>query len=592
MAARVSDDPVLLRWTKQVPVAKLRDPLGVTLRVAGRLAGQLLFGITSLTKRARYYSFLPWCVRDYQAREKGHPHACNLEYALRAREMALTMGCLLHHAGEECVGGGLNGSLRGKRWYEHRGPGPADLTNRVIDRAIGFVKVPAWHIYSASLMGLGLFNMEASDTDERVTTRAPDDLELSPLGEQLAQCYGSMVDTLPGVVAASGQARRCTHDDLCEWGRNGGICELRDPGAADRDLLRDLFFDRCNSPGKSHLFRRQTLLLILELARQLEQAGLPLNKETFADAVYCDRIVYGDQDVPIRWPSSLEEIARRWRMFYFHYYLSVALESLFVWAVRGVREADRAGVQVDDLVRQLDSLEVRTQLEEFLHVGLPRSFLEFSPRETMAACFIDVAAVTPEVSQEFDQLANPSTKLAERALEAAVRDPALRDGPAGPAVALVLLAVSLMRYARWEGSAYGNWLSRAVNDQYADAAPPVLLGTLHRTFGDWWNRSWGELARFIVRRFVVQLHETVALKKRWDGSRAVFHSDHGRLFWRGLGYDEIKVGNPRFGNALRILQDLTLLTTPTDNTEVVTLTADGRAWLELELAQESAHGTH
>lgn len=592
MAARTSDDSMLLRWTKQVPVTDLRDPLGVTLRVAGRLAGQLLYGITSLTKRARYYSFLPWCVRDYQAREKGQPHACNLEYALRAREMALTMGCLLHHGGDECVGGGLNGSLRGKRWYEHRGPGPADLTNRVIDRAIGFVKVPAWHIYSASLMGLGLFKMEAPDTDKGVNTRAPDDLELSPLGEQLARLYGSMVDTLPGVAAASAQARRCSHDDLWEWGRHGGICELREPGAADRDMLRDLFFGRCGSPGKSHRFRRQSLLLILELARQLDEADVPLNKATFADAVYCDRIVYGDQDVPIRWPASLEEIARRWRMFYFHYYLSVAMESLFVWVVRAVREADRAGVQLDELVRRLGGPGVRTRLEEHLGVGLPRSFLELSPRETMAACFIDVAAVTPQGSLMFDQQADPSTKLAERALEDAVRDPALRDGPAGPAVALVLLAVSLMRYARWQDTAYGNWLSWAVNDQYADAAPPVVLASLNRSFRDWWNRPWGELARFIVRRFVGQLHETVALKKRWDGSRAAFHSDHGQLFWRGLSYDEIKVGNPRFGNAVRILQDLTLLTTPTDETEVVALTADGQAWLELELEQGSAHGVH
>ncbi len=50
MAARPSDDPVLLRWTKQVPVTDLRDPLGLTLRVAGRLSGQLLHGITSLTR--------------------------------------------------------------------------------------------------------------------------------------------------------------------------------------------------------------------------------------------------------------------------------------------------------------------------------------------------------------------------------------------------------------------------------------------------------------------------------------------------------------------------------------------------------------
>jgi hypothetical protein len=593
MAPRPSDNPVLLRWTKQVPVTDLRDPLGLTLRGAGRLSGQLLHGITSLTRRARYYSFLPWCVGDYRARENGQRQDRGLEYALRTRETALTMGCLLHHGGKECVGGGLIGSLRAKRWYAARGPGPADLTERFVGQTIGFVKTAAWYIYAASLMSLGLFKGEVPETDEPeepTNSRAPDELELSPLGEKMALCYGAMVHALPAVADAAAPSRRCRHEFLSEWGCQGGLCELRAPGAADRDLLRDLFFDHCGSPGRAHAFRRQSLLLILELVRQLEAADVALNEAAFADAVYYNRIVFDDRDVTIRWPPSLEDIARRWRMFYFHYYLSVALESLFVWVVGAAREADRAGVRVDDLVRLLDGPGVQAGLEECLGADLPRPFLALTPRETMAAFGVDVTAVSPQGSQAFDQLADASTKLAEWGLEEKVRDPAVLAGPAGPALAFVLLAVNLMRFARWRETEFGHWLSRAVDDPYADVAPPVVLGSLNRTFSDWWNEPWRELAPFIVRRYVVQLHETVALEKRWDSSRAVFHSDRGRLVWRGLSYDAIKVGNPRFGNAVRILKDLTLLTAPTDETEGGELIAEGRAWLERELAPEYAHG--
>lgn len=599
MAARTSDEPMLLRWTKQVPVTDLRDPLGLTLRVSGRLSGQLLHGITSLTKRARYYSFLPWCVADYRAHEMAHQHEHGrLEYALRIRETALTMGCLLHHGGKECAGKGLIGSDRAKHWYQSRGPGPADLTERFIgrnSRTIGFVKIPSWYIYGASLMGFGLFKEELPDTDESeepTNTRARDDLELSPLGEEVARRYGMMVDTLPAVADAAASGRRCSHEYLREWGRHGGLCELSEPGAADRDLLRDLFFDRCGSPGRTHAFRRQSLLLILELARQLEAADVTLNVAAFTDAVYCDRIVFDNRDVTIRWPSPLENIARRWRMFYFHYYLSVALESLFVWVIGTAREADGMGVQMNDLVRRLEAPRVRSELEECLEVGLPGSFLAITPRETMAAFGIDVAAVSHQESQTFDQLADPSTKLAEWVLEEKVRDSAVLAGPAGPAVALVMLAVNLMRFAHWQNTNYGNWLSQEVRDPYADVAPPVVLGSLNRHFREWWNEPWRELAPFLIRRYVVQLHETVALEKRWDGSRAAFHSDRGRLFWRGLSYDKIKVGNPRFGNAVRILQDLTLLTASDDDAEAGKLTVDGRAWLERELATEYAHGTH
>jgi hypothetical protein len=51
-----------------VPVVEGKDPLGLMGRVSNRLANQLLFCITSITPRARYYSFLPWCIEDYRQR--------------------------------------------------------------------------------------------------------------------------------------------------------------------------------------------------------------------------------------------------------------------------------------------------------------------------------------------------------------------------------------------------------------------------------------------------------------------------------------------------------------------------------------------
>ena len=41
------------------------DPLGLNLRVSARLANELLHCITSITPRARYYSFFPWAFEDY-----------------------------------------------------------------------------------------------------------------------------------------------------------------------------------------------------------------------------------------------------------------------------------------------------------------------------------------------------------------------------------------------------------------------------------------------------------------------------------------------------------------------------------------------
>src|SRR3954452_6290112 len=111
--------PVLLHGSAQVPSPNVQAPLGLSLRGSARLANRLLHCITSITPRARYFSFLPWCVYDYQEREKGRPHALGLRDAIVLRENALTLACVKHHQhhkGGTCKGGAPVGTNEAKRW--------------------------------------------------------------------------------------------------------------------------------------------------------------------------------------------------------------------------------------------------------------------------------------------------------------------------------------------------------------------------------------------------------------------------------------------------------------------------------------------
>ena len=85
-----------------VPATKGQDPLGLNLRVSARLAAQLLHCITSITPRAQYFAFFPWCVADFDRREKTERADADFREALQLREKALTMGCVLHHDAEAC----------------------------------------------------------------------------------------------------------------------------------------------------------------------------------------------------------------------------------------------------------------------------------------------------------------------------------------------------------------------------------------------------------------------------------------------------------------------------------------------------------
>src|SRR5262249_48733175 len=161
--------------------------------------------------------------------------------------------------------------------------------------------------------------------------------------------YDSVVGSLACLKHLSEPARTCKLAGLAEFGARGGLCELAAQTDGDRPLLRDIFFARAGTGNRSeshatgrrpnsHPNRRQSLLLILELCRQLGAAGRPLRDGEFAGAVYFGRVQNAEEGIDIAIPPALTAIATRWRMFYLHYYMSVALEGLFVWLVAHLAE--------------------------------------------------------------------------------------------------------------------------------------------------------------------------------------------------------------------------------------------------------------
>jgi hypothetical protein len=150
MAAKNESTPVLLAWSKMVPISQAQDPLGLSLRVSARLSSELLHCITSVTPRARYFSFLPWCVSDYAKREKAVGANVELIEAVRLREKALTMGCVMFHNGE-ARDGSLVGSDNAKEWVAAN----PDKTPKL--SKIFLVKDPALKVYKNSIVQLGFF---------------------------------------------------------------------------------------------------------------------------------------------------------------------------------------------------------------------------------------------------------------------------------------------------------------------------------------------------------------------------------------------------------------------------------------------------
>lgn len=584
MAAKIDSTAVLLAWSEMVPATEGQDPLGLNLRVSARLSAQLLHCITSITPRARYFAFFPWCVADFDRREKTERVDADFREALRLREKALMLGCVLHHDGEACEGGGVVGSDAAISWLAAHPHQTLKLSQ------IKSVKNPAMDAYFNSMVHLGFFVADVEQTIEIETEEQPEitvtDLELTDLGRRVASAYDQAVGKLPVVLKLAKNPDACKPDEIKKWGATGGLCELSDSGAPDRDLMREVFFNHVGSPGESHPFRHDSLTLLLELIRQLELHGLELTTFMFNDATYLGAVRQDDESpvIQITWPKPLQDSAERWRMFHFHYYCAVALESLFVRVVSQARSSGMMGFKLETLVENLKGKSVAFFLEKKFGQKIKTAFLDSTPRQLIA--LTGVANLDPEQEKngELVRILDLTHPLCETNLDADFYEEIDRNTPEGMVCSLLMLIVAATRFTRYEKTNYAKWLARAAEDPYKDVTVPIVLRELRQQFGNYLDATWREIALFVTRRFVVRQHEVLAYDKNWDGSRAFFHTEQDHIRWRQLNYDQIGVNNSRFSRALQILQDLGLVIHDESDKRFFKLTADGKAQLKRELA--------
>lgn len=450
-----------------------------------------------------------------------------------------------------------------------------------------FSKNPALAAYLNSLVNLGFFvvDSERPDSDEEEATEdfGFDDIELSDLGLELAKRYDMGVGKLATTKQIAAKERLCTLAGLASFGTNGGLCELAQKDSADRELLRDIFFGIAGSTGDSHRVRRQSLLLMLELCRHFGSSGWVLDHAGFAGAVYYGAVVNDEDTLTVTIPTTLADIGTRWRMFYFHHYMAVALEGIFSWLISQLGSCGLGGASITSLASQLAESSVRRTLSELLQTKLPGPFSDLSPRTLMTCLGLPDSDLTSEFSKTLDTQVQSLTPFAEDSLEGIIRGNEHLYSSTGLALPMILLMTTLARYTQWETTNYGMWLASAANDPFLDLIPPVLTTGLTRRFGKWWNCTWRELAEFVLSRYVVQQHQSMSYEKSWSGDRCLLQVDGQRIVSTG-GYDKIGLGNPRFGSAIQILKDLGLMEDDEDG--VTSLTTEGKQFSKREMAKE------
>jgi hypothetical protein len=566
----------LLNWNTELPSSGTGDPLGMTLRVGARLGAELLHCITSITPRARYYSFFPWAFQRAHERTGG---TADFDRAMRLvliDERAMTLGAVLHHGGHPCEGGGLQGSSRAADLVG-QAKRSIDLGkwNHLRDNTSGF------GAYKGSLINLGMFEEsmgsdEAADEDGEEPSTTLESGKLSARGRQLAEAFGRAVAGAD-FVDLKPESGSVEFEVLARFGGLAGLCELRTADEFDLAPLRDLFFATDNDDQlNSHFRRRMSLLLLLWAVDVTSDAGHDLDAQSFDDLTYY-RLIADEEgdDIPVEVPQPLVDIAERWRIFHFHNYLTTALETLLAGLVRAIRYHP-AGRTVGEVLEAFDSQEARSAFGEHLSVDLPKPFLDLTPAELLTLNGINFAGTMSEaadVAGIFET--NP---LAERALRSALVDEDLVSGPAGPAIATVLLFTLLLRYELTVDETHKGWNRQKVLHPFADVSMPTVAQGLVLELGkDWWTLPNRKVLSLVLSRFVVRQHETMSYEKGFGGSPPLFRVDGAAIVGTDVMRDDVYPGNPRFPSALQVLRDLRLIVS--DPEEGQCLTPDGKDML-------------
>jgi len=603
---KTAEKPILLTWSKEVPYPSARDPLGLENRLLFRLSDQLMLGITSITPRARYAAFFAWCCLEYIKKEKGTPYDLGIESSMQKRETALALSSFLHHKGKACEDGGLVGYRKASSWYNSQSDSPP----RLLDNQLA--QTPARYIYYRPMMALGIFKSidEENPTEEdetlmlvdeemEIAVPPPDDelsqWELTEAGKALAEKYDSVVRRLPIANKLVQHPDECPIGELEEFGSIAGLCEVTLPEAADREFLRELYFNHIpiERNTKANKFRRNSLALFLSLMSSFSKSDIRFVHDTFKEAVYfrsvCPSVDF-EEEFAINIPPELKDIAHRWQIYYFQYFMTAALESLFISVIRMAREADREGVTIQSIIKDIDLLRAHEKLTEVLGETFPTYFLTMTPREIFKIMEIDIPSISEASSQQLDQIITTSHPFSESFLESLLRGEESLKTAEALAFATILLITTIARYVQWDKTDYGKWLYNSLIESgetpeatKIDLGPWSFKDRIESTFSDWWNTSIEDLLQFIIKHFVVNQHKIIAYERIYNGLRIYFHNEGDRIYSRKGDFNIITVNNSRFPSVIQILIDLGLIIRDKEDKYLISLTDEGEDFLMQEL---------
>lgn len=497
--------PIESAWLEPTGITRGQDHLA-TRAICEILYGQLLPGVTNVTDRGRYYTLYPWLLWAMDQAEVAKDDRGSW---FRRADCLLTLISL--HQGEDentraAVGSNTlskalelaktqDGLIDLRRWAAH------DAADG--ERYFKAKRGGLGQYYQGTLERLGILTVSDAADGVTWTNRS---------GRELAEAVDRIADRSRFI--------RCVDTGAASLADLDHLASLRLAGLAaateERDALTKVLWS--GTPN------RRSMRLILDLAHQLSDGGM-LNIGVFRGSTATGFLPDGR-----RWELSreLERVRAYWGIYQRSEWLSMGVQGLF-WStlVYLTSQGGRFGTPSEfaeacvEVTEPELGIDLDTPFAEAAHAVVETLVDDdqwlAGPHEHGLAASLS-RATTPRVVAA-DSLRLLLAIVGRRPLERPFRG--LQIAPRQLALYPVHLQALALRAAAWEG--------RRVRDIIAEVAM------------DWGLRLHDRVA---YRKLRQQLNDTFQVRPEDDGSYRV----HGRPV--------PTFGNPRFTQAVRILEDL------------------------------------
>ncbi|KXB02223.1 hypothetical protein AKJ43_02205 [candidate division MSBL1 archaeon SCGC-AAA261D19] len=306
------------------------------------MSESLLPGITTITPRARYYSFYAWSLWDIQRGRDEVDQATGLYQ--RDRDYALA--CSLHEKikrDHDTITGG--GPAR-KQLSKFEGENKISTNFRHLQARRG-----GYDAYSSPISSLKILNAQY------------DPPKLTKIGKRLAESFEERVEETdyPKYVGKD----KIPTEVLKQYAKRCCLCNLPS-SAKERDILIRLLLD------KSSPLRRGSLLGLLTLIREIDIDPRKL-PTAFLDATYFQCCNSENGYVSINFPKNLEKVTSYWRVYRVDEYIGFAFRALFSAILRELD--DKVLTPISEVKSRLSQSEI---MDRFFSYDLELSRANFA----------------------------------------------------------------------------------------------------------------------------------------------------------------------------------------------------------------------